>query len=65
MKILAIGDFHGKFPRKFEKLIKREKIDLVVSNGDFFPFIYRDLWFKHCYHTDVDLWEVIGRKKYL
>ena len=65
MKILAIGDFHGKFPRKFEKLIKREKIDLVVSNGDFFPFIYRKLWFKHCYHTNVDLWEVIGRKKYL
>ena len=22
------------------------------------------MWFKHCYHTDVDLWDVIGRKKY-
>jgi Icc-related predicted phosphoesterase len=34
MKILAIGDFHGKFPKKFEKIIKKQKIDLVVSVGD-------------------------------
>ncbi|MEK6858624.1 MAG: metallophosphoesterase [Nanoarchaeota archaeon] len=65
MKILAIGDFHGTFPKKFERLIKKEKIDLVVSNGDFFPFIYRDVWFTHCYRTDVNLWDVIGRKKYV
>lgn len=61
MKILAIGDFHGTFPRKFYTLIKKEKIDLVVSNGDFFPFHYRKLWFKHCYRTDKELWEVIGK----
>lgn len=65
MKFLAIGDFHGEFPAKFKRLIKKEKIDLVVSNGDFFPFIYRDLWFKHCYRTEVNLWDVIGRKKYV
>jgi len=64
MKILAIGDFHGHFPKKFEKLIKKQKIDIVVSNGDFFPFLYRKLWFKHSYHTDIDLWDVIGKKKY-
>ena len=64
MKILAIGDFHGSFPKKFEKLIKKEKIDLVVSNGDYPPFSYRKLWFKHCYGTDVELWEVIGKSKY-
>lgn len=63
MKLLVIGDFHGMFPKKFERLIKKEKIDLVVSNGDFFPFIYRDLWFKHCYRTDMELWEAIGKKK--
>lgn len=61
MKILAIGDFHGTFPHKFKKIIQREKIDLVVSNGDFFPFHYRKLWFKHCYRTDKELWEVIGK----
>lgn len=34
MKILAIGDFHGKFPKKFEQIIKKEKIDCVISVGD-------------------------------
>ncbi len=64
MKILAIGDFHGTFSSKFKKIIKKEKIDLVVSNGDFFPFTYRELWFKYCYKTDKELWDVIGRAKY-
>ncbi len=64
MKILAIGDFHGSFPKKWERLIKKEKIDIVLSNGDYLPFHYRKLWFKHCYDTDVGLWEVIGKKKY-
>ena len=64
MKLLVIGDFHGKFPKKFETLIKKEKIDLVVSLGDYPPFHYRKLWFKHCYGKEVELWEVIGKKKY-
>jgi len=63
MKFLAIGDFHGEFPKKFEKLIRDEKIDLVVSNGDFFPFVYRKLWFKHCYGKKTELWEIIGKEK--
>ena len=62
MKILAIGDFHGKFPKKFERIIKKEKIGLVVSNGDYFPFHYRELWFKHCYRKETELWEVIGKR---
>src|SRR3989344_1038750 len=65
IRILAIGDFHGKFNlEKFEKLIKKEKIDFVISVGDYPPFHYRKLWFKHCYGTDVELWEIIGKKKY-
>ena len=64
MRILAIGDFHGKFQKKWVDLIKEEKIDLVVSNGDYFPFHYRKLWFKYCYGTGVELWEVIGKKRY-
>ena len=64
MKILAVGDFHGTFPKKFEDLIKKEKIDLVVSNGDYFPFHYRKIWFKYCYGTKKELWEIIGKKKY-
>jgi len=64
MKILAIGDFHGTFPKKFYKIIDKEKIDVVVSNGDFMPFQYRNLWFKHCYKKDIELWEVIGKEKF-
>jgi len=64
MKILAIGDFHGNFPNKFKSIIKKEKIDLVVSNGDYFPFHFRKIWFKHCYRSGKNLWEVIGMKKY-
>jgi len=64
MKILAIGDYHGTFPSKFKNIIKKEKIDLIVSIGDYLPFHYRKLWFKHCYGKDVELWEIIGKKKY-
>lgn len=32
MKILAIGDFHGKFPNKLKKEIK--KADLILCTGD-------------------------------
>ena len=62
MKILAIGDFHGKFPVKLKNLVKR--VDLIVSVGDYFPFSYRKIWFKHCYKSDTELWGVVGKKKY-
>ncbi|MBU2576634.1 MAG: metallophosphoesterase [Nanoarchaeota archaeon] len=61
MKILAIGDFHGKFPAKLRKLAK--EVDLIISVADYCPFNYRKLWFEHCYGRDVELWEVIGKKK--
>ncbi len=64
MKILAIGDFHGEFPKSLHKVVRKEKIDVVISNGDYFPFHYRDLWFKHCYTKPVNLWDVIGKRKY-
>lgn len=64
VKFLVIGDFHGKLDPKFKKIIQKEKIDFVISVGDFFPFSYRKLWFKHCYGSETLLWEVIGKKKY-
>ena len=64
MKLLVVGDFHGKFPKKIKNIIKKEKIDVLVSNGDYFPFHFRKLWFKHCYGKDTGLWEIIGKKKY-
>ncbi|PIN78075.1 hypothetical protein COV15_00230 [Candidatus Woesearchaeota archaeon CG10_big_fil_rev_8_21_14_0_10_34_12] len=35
MKILAISDFHGKFPSKLLRKIKKEKPDLILSGGDY------------------------------
>ena len=64
MKALVVGDFHGTFSNKFLKIIKKDKIDVVVSNGDYLPFSYRKLWFKHCFGKDVDLWEFIGKRRY-
>ena len=64
MKILVIGDFHGEFPKWIPNLVKEENVDLVISLGDYPPFHYRKLWFKHCYNKDIELWEVIGKKKY-
>jgi len=63
VKILALGDFHGKLPVQLIKKIKSEKPDLIVSVGDYFPFYYKKLFFKHSYGKDVELWEVIGKKK--
>jgi len=34
MRILAIGDFHGKVPRNLKKFVKRNKIDLILCTGD-------------------------------
>lgn len=64
MKLLVVGDFHGELPSFIERIMKKEKIDLVVSNGDYLPFHYRKIWFKYCYGTGLELWEVIGKKNY-
>ncbi len=64
MKIALIGDFHGKFPLRLKQEIQRQKVDLIISIGDYLPFFYRELWFKHCYRKEVDLDEIIGKKKY-
>lgn len=63
MKILAIGDFHGKFPTKLRKRIKKENPDLIISIGDYFPFSQRELFFKHSYGKQTETWEVVGKKK--
>ena len=64
MKVLVVGDFHGKFPAKLKKRILKEKVDFVIGVGDYFPFGYREIWFEHCYKKEIDLWEVIGKNKY-
>jgi len=65
MKILAIGDFDGKFPKKYKKIIKKEKIDLIVVDGDYPPFSLKKEFFKYVYGREgVDIWDFIGKKRY-
>lgn len=66
MKILAVGDFHGKFPSWIPKVVKKEKIDIVVSNGDYMTFTLRKEFFEHVWHSgsDKELWEYVGKKKF-
>jgi len=64
MKILVIGDFHGKFPQKLKNKIKKEEFDLIVSPGDFCGSEeLSKLFFKHVYGTENDLADFIGEKK--
>ena len=62
MKILAIGDFHGRFPSKLQKRIKQINPDIIISTGDFANVDkIRNLIFKHWMNKN---WvDVVGKKK--
>lgn len=65
MKILVIGDLHGRFPKFIPIFIKKQKINLVISTGDYPPFSLGKLFFKYVYgKRDANLWDFIGKKKY-
>ncbi|MCK4552869.1 metallophosphoesterase [Candidatus Pacearchaeota archaeon] len=66
MRILAIGDFHGKFPKKLKDKIKKENVDLIVGLGDYPDTSeMRNLNFKYWNEIgDKSLREIIGEKKY-
>lgn len=65
MKMLCLGDFDGKFPKKYEDIIRREKIALVVIDGDYPPFSLKKDFFKYVYkRKNVDLWDFIGKRRY-
>jgi len=66
MKLLCMGDFEGKLPKKYIDLIKKENIDAVVSTGDYPPFSLKKIFFEHIYASifDIELWEVVGKKTY-
>src|SRR3989344_3564517 len=59
IKILAIGDFHGKLPKKLIKEAK--KADFILSTGDFGGSDeLLKIIFKYFYE---DWWEKVGNKK--
>jgi Icc-related predicted phosphoesterase len=65
MRILAIGDFHGRFSAKLKKLISKYEYDVIISPGDFCGDKHIKLFFKHAYGKDIELWEVLGSKEYI
>jgi hypothetical protein len=38
VRILAMGDFHGKIPYKLKKKIEKLAFDVIISPGDFGSF---------------------------
>src|SRR3989344_3329242 len=68
MKFLLCGCFHGKVPSKLIKVAKKEKVDYILSTGDFYNYDYfRSLIFKYAKETrgaDEPLKRIIGAKKY-
>jgi hypothetical protein len=66
MKILAVGDFHGKFLIKKE-FLQKNKIDIIISQGDF-PSSekIRDLIFGNWkrYRKGETLEEIVGKKQW-
>ncbi len=65
MKILAIGDFHGKFPKRIVNHIRKIRPDLILCTGDL-PDTEseRRLIFKHYDElTEKSLSDIIGKKK--
>jgi len=67
MKILAIGDFHGKFPVKLRKRIKKENIDLILGVGDYADTsVLREVQFKNWnkIKSRLSFEKILGKKKY-
>jgi len=63
MKILAIGDFHGYASSGLKKFIIKNKINLIISAGDFTDTEKtRKSIFKY-YNEEKSCYEIIGMKK--
>lgn len=63
MKILAMGDFHGYAPSGLRKFIVKNKIDFIISAGDFTDAEkIRKIIFKY-YNEKKPWYEIIGMKK--
>lgn len=69
LKILAIGDFHGKFPAKLQKKIKTIEPHFILSTGDYAAIEdFRPHLKKHFKALQkgkrLNFKEIIGKKKF-
>ena len=68
MKILAVGDFHGKFPEKLKKIAG--KVDLILSDGDYtgideFRPALKKMFQLLAKGKKTSVKEILGKKKYI
>jgi hypothetical protein len=52
MKILAIGDPHGKLPKNLDSIVKKNKIEVIVCTGDI-PFSPEKPWLSESWTKEV------------
>lgn len=70
MKILAIGDFHGKFPARLKNKLAKEDFDLILGLGDYTglsgwrPIVIEQLKAKKRGGEIPSGEEIIGKKRY-
>ncbi|PIU75595.1 hypothetical protein COS75_03430 [Candidatus Pacearchaeota archaeon CG06_land_8_20_14_3_00_35_12] len=64
MKILAIGDFHGKICPNIKKVLEKKEYDTILCAGDFTGMAkIRDIIFKSWKEEKAPWYEIIGIKK--
>jgi len=55
MKFLVVSDFHGRLPKGLKSVIKKERIDMILSSGDYCGSKrLGELEFKYYYGKDED-----------
>jgi len=69
MKILAIGDFHGKFPMKLKKFAK--DVDFVIALGDYAGIEGWRPWLKYVFKlrargepVNITIKDFLGKKRF-
>ncbi|MEK6933059.1 MAG: metallophosphoesterase [Nanoarchaeota archaeon] len=64
MKFLLCGCFHGRIPNKLISIAKKEKVDYILSTGDFNNADkLRKIIFKN-WKSKKSLEEILGKKKF-
>lgn len=70
VKILAMGDFHGKFPNRLKRIARRGDIDLIVCLGDYtglddwYPIVMKQLKLGKEGKEVLSHEEIMGEKNY-
>lgn len=63
MKILAIGDFHGKVPKNLKRVVDENNIDLILCTGDICSHDRIEWKYWSRLRTGEKLVDILGKKK--